>query len=320
MLVLIRTLVSLGLIAYLIYQANPARLLQAWSRILPGWLVLAVLLTLLGVFVSALKWTLLLRARSFELPYLWAVRAYFVGSFFNNFLPTMIGGDAVRALQLSTRIGQVAPAIASIFVERVTGFIALTIIALVSLALSYGLLADAPRLLLATLALGLLAALALGLALAAAPLARLLIRLGLPNLADWQGKLHSMAEALGGYRHHRATLLVAVLISFAYQLVWIGSNYAAGRALGIGVPFSFFTLMVPMSDIVGLAPIFLNNLGAREGSFVVFLGQVGIGSAEALALAFLVFSIRLVTSLIGGLLYLLGGAQSRPVLQDRLTR
>jgi glycosyltransferase 2 family protein len=316
LIVALRTVVSLALIGYLLRQAEPARLLEAWRAIIPGWLLAAIALTLLGTCINAAKWTLLLRAREIRLPYLWAVRAYFIGSFFNNFLPTMIGGDAVRALLLSQRIGQAAPAIASIFVERLTGFVALTVIGGVSLFLSYSLLADAPRLLLATLALGLAAALALTLALVAAPLARLLARLRLRNVADWRGKLARMADALSGYRHHRGTLLASVAIAFCYQLVWIGSNVAAARALGIDAPYSFFALMVPMSDIVGLVPIFLNSLGAREGTFTLFLGQIGVGTAQALALAFLVFSVRLVSSLLGGLLYLLGGAAELPSLAD----
>lgn len=303
----VRVLVSTTLIGYLLWQADPAKILTEWQRIVIPWLLLAVLLQVVGVGISAWKWCMLLRAQGYAVPYNWAVRAYFMGQFFNNFLPTMIGGDAVRAYQLSQRIGQLTPAVASVFVERLTGFLALTVIAVTSLLLSYSLLADAPRLLLGTLLLGLAAGGVLLLALFAAPITRLLTRLRLPDVAGWRGKLESMAGQLSAYRQHSGTLARAVLLSFGYQLVWISSNYAAALALGISAPFSFFTLMVPMSDIVGLAPIFLNSLGAREGTFVVFLGQIGVQDTRALALAFLIFIVRLVVSLIGGLLYLGGG-------------
>jgi glycosyltransferase 2 family protein len=302
----LRLVFGVGLLGYLIWQAEPTRIVQQWRALDSGWLLLSIGLMIGGVFISGYKWWLLLRARAQAVSYGWAVRAYFIGSFFNNFLPTMIGGDAVRAYLLSARTGQASAAIASIFVERMTGFIALTVIACVSLWLNYATLADAPQLLLGAGLLGLVAVALTTLALVAAPLARLLTRLRLPDVAGWRRKLHAMAESLSSYRQHLGTLGIAIAISFGYQLVWIGANYAAARSLGLLQPFALFTLMVPMSDIVGLAPIFPNNLGAREGTFVVLLGQVGEESARALALAFLIFGVRLIVSLIGGVLYLLG--------------
>jgi hypothetical protein len=65
---------------------------------------------------------------------------------------------------------------------------------------------------------------------------------------------------------------------------------------------------VPITDILGLAPIFVNNLGVREGVFILYLSQVGIPPATAIALAFIIFSVRLAVSILGGLVVLFGGA------------
>jgi glycosyltransferase 2 family protein len=75
--------------------------------------------------------------------------------------------------------------------------------------------------------------------------------------------------------------------------------------------------MVPLSDILGLAPIFFNNVGARDLIFTIYLGQVGVPPATALALAFTVFTVRLITSMIGGLVLLFGGASLRTVTLRR---
>lgn len=305
--VAVRVIVSVTLLAYLISTVDPEKLIEAWRGIIVPFLVLAVGLQIAGVAVSALKWWLLLRASDHHVPYLWAIRAYFIGQFFNNFLPTMIGGDAVRVYQLNTRIHRPATAIASVFVERLTGFLALVVIASVSLALSVQVLADTSQLLWAAVWCILIAGGALVVALFAAPIARLLTRIHLSNVLDWRGKLQSISQSLAGYYTHRRTFALAVVISFGYQFVWIASNYAVARSLGIDVPFTFMTLMVPVSDIIGLVPIFLNNLGAREGTFVVMLGQLGTSAALALSLAFLVFLVRLVVSLLGGVLYVFGG-------------
>jgi hypothetical protein len=69
--------------------------------------------------------------------------------------------------------------------------------------------------------------------------------------------------------------------------------------------------MVPITDILGLVPIFVNNLGARDLVFTLYLSQVGVAPATAIALAFLIFSLRLVVSALGGLVALLGGSGLR---------
>jgi glycosyltransferase 2 family protein len=307
LLMALRILVSASLLIYLLLQVEIARLIAIWRELLLPLLLLSIVLQIGGVFVSALKWWLLLRASGQSLPYLWTVRAYLIGQFFNNFLPTMIGGDAIRVYQLNQRIDNVSTALASVFVERLLGFAALTVIATGSLALSYPLLIPQPALLWGAIWCLLAAAAALVVALAAPLIARTLMRLPLPNVAGWRGKLGTVADTLSRYYGYRRALWLVILLSFGYQFVWIAANYAAARSLRLDLPFAFMALIVPLSDIVGLVPIFLNNLGAREGTFVVMLGQLGVGATAALALAFLIFLVRLAVSLLGGLLYLFGG-------------
>ena len=81
--------------------------------------------------------------------------------------------------------------------------------------------------------------------------------------------------------------------------------------LGIHAPLLLYALMVPLTDMIGLVPIFVNNLGARELIFTLYLGQIGVAPAQALALAFLVFTVKLAVSLLGGLVTALGGVPMR---------
>lgn len=316
LLTILRIVVSLGLLVYLIRKVDPARLAEVWRGVALLPLLLALLLLIGGVFVSALKWWLLLRAVGVPVPYLWTVRTYFIGQFFNNFLPTMVGGDGMRIYLLHRRIGRPATAIASVFVERVTGFMALNVIAAVALALSFGLFGGASRLAWAAFWVIIVASMAIAVALAAPIISRVLLRLRLPNPFNWRGKLDTIASALAAYYAFRRTLLVVIGLSFVYQLSLIIANFAVVQALHLAVPFSFVALMTPLSDIIGLVPIFFNNIGARDGTFVVLLGQLGTPAALALALSFLVLVLRLIVSLIGGAIYvldgLLGANRTRP--------
>jgi uncharacterized membrane protein YbhN (UPF0104 family) len=305
LLVIVRVVVSGALLAYVLLKADLPSFVARWPGISQPLLALALALQLTGVFVSSLKWWLLLRAAKQPVAYLWTVRTYLVGQFFSNFLPTSIGGDAVRVFRLNQLVGRLGLAIASVFVERITGFLALTIIGWVALGLNFERFGDNWQLRWAMI-WGLLAASGgLLVALSAPWTAGLLIRMPLPNVIDWHGKLRGMADALAQFYADRGALTLVLLLAFGYQLSWIAMNAAAAQALIMDVPWSFIALIVPISDIVGLIPIFFNNLGAREGIYTLLLGQLGLAAAPALALALLVFGLRLLVSLLGGVVLLL---------------
>src|SRR5262245_10820536 len=195
LLVIAQVCISAALLFFLLRRIDLARLIAIWGDLRQPFLWLALVLQLGGVLISALKWWLLLRASGHPTPYLWAVRIYLVGQFFSNFLPTQIGGDAVRVYYLTRRIGRPAIAIASVFVERITGFLALTLIGAAALGLSADRLNNAPQLLLGLIGCLLVAGGGLVVALAAPWGVRWLTRIQLPNVLAWQHRLRSFAES-----------------------------------------------------------------------------------------------------------------------------
>jgi glycosyltransferase 2 family protein len=308
LLVFLRVAVSAVLLGYVLLKADLPSFAARWPGISQPLLALALLLQLAGVFISSLKWWLLLRVAEQPVAYLWTVRTYLVGQFFSNFLPTSIGGDAVRVFRLNRLGGRLGLAIASVFVERITGFLALTMIGWAALGLNFDRFGGNWQLRWAMI-WGLLAASGgLLVALSAPWTVGLLSRLPLPNVIDWRGKLRGMADALAQFYAARGALALVTLLAFGYQVSWIAVNVAAVQALRMDVPWSFIGLMVPISDIVGLIPIFFNNLGAREGIYTVLLGLLGLAAAQALALSLLVFGARLLVSLLGGVVLLVESA------------
>ena len=126
----LRIIVSVSLLVWLVMMADPARVWAAWRAADLRLIGMALLIQLGGVALSAYKWRLLLAGRGQHQPYAWVLAAYLVGQFANNFLPTTVGGDALRVAQLGRRIGSYAEAAASVFLERLTGFVALSAIAI----------------------------------------------------------------------------------------------------------------------------------------------------------------------------------------------
>lgn len=309
----LRFLISGGLLVYLIWHANPAAIWGVWQSIDLRLLGVALGLQLTGVMISAYKWNVLLGVRDKRQPYPWIFGTYMVGQFANNFLPTMVGGDALRAVQLGRRVGSFSHASASVFFERLTGFLALSLIASVALVLTYfgwfGTHLQTEPLLMWLTAGFAVAAIGAVICSFAAPQLLAVFGSRLPAVA--RGPLQKVAAALAVYGKDRVALSKVLALSFVFQSIWILMHVACALSLGIAAPLLIYALMVPITDIVGLAPIFVNNLGAREFIFSLYLAQVGVAPATALALSFLVFTTRLSISAIGGLVLLFGGADLR---------
>lgn len=310
-----RYLVTGGLLVYLVWAAEPLKIWEAAKDASLSLLALAVGLQVVGVALSSAKWGALLSARGQRQPYPWLVSVYLVGQFANNFLPTGVGGDAVRAMQLGRRIGSFSQSSASVFIDRLTGFLALCLIANVALVLSYtGLggerLETAGWLYLLSIGFTLAGIGAVALCLAA-PWLHTLLGSRLPQVA--QEPVARITAALATYLPRGRWLALVLALSLFFQSLWFVINAVCGLALGIQAPLVIYALMAPLTDMLGLLPVFVNNMGARELVFTLYLAQVGVDPATALALAFVVLSVRVVVSILGGLVMLFGGTTMREV-------
>jgi uncharacterized protein (TIRG00374 family) len=321
----LRIILSGGLLAFLVWQANPATIWQAWRQADLRLLAVAVVFQLGCVAISAYKSGMLLAALGHPQPYTWLLGVFLVGQFANNFLPTAVGGDAMRVVLIGRRIDGYAQASASVFMERLTGFLALSSIAGIALLFTTTNLFGAPLVnapgLTFTAALFAVGAVAVAVMAFAAPWVLPRFSHLLPKILS--KPLAKIVATLGVFSDDRPTMTRVMAVSFVYHFAWIGMHVMSGLALGIAAPVLIYFLIVPLTDIVGLAPIFVNNVGARDLVFTLYLRQLGVPDATALALAFTAFSIRLVVSGLGGLVMLFGGADMRvretPTPADNVT-
>ena len=121
---LAKLLVMTGLLAVLYRHVDFAAFRAALAGLVWGWLPLIYALFLLNTTLSARKWQLLLRADGVRAPLGSLLASYLIGTFFNLFLPSSIGGDSYRVVDAS-RHGGAAKSFASVFADRLTGFLAL---------------------------------------------------------------------------------------------------------------------------------------------------------------------------------------------------
>ncbi|MCK4590486.1 MAG: flippase-like domain-containing protein, partial [Candidatus Latescibacteria bacterium] len=129
----LQVLVSISLLAFLISKTDVKAILSIVGSSNLFFLLTAFLIYVSTVFIISCRWHILLQAQKINLPFKKLLTLYFIGFFFNNFLPTSVGGDLYRAYGTAKQSGKGAVSLASVFTERLVGFSAITCMFLFSL-------------------------------------------------------------------------------------------------------------------------------------------------------------------------------------------
>ncbi|MEM9058191.1 MAG: lysylphosphatidylglycerol synthase transmembrane domain-containing protein, partial [Pseudomonadota bacterium] len=261
-------------------------------------------LTFVGALLTASRWRLLLKTQGVDTTTLHLVRCWMVAAFFNQFLPSTIGGDA-RRMYDSWRLGaSKAGAVAAIGVDRILGLIALMAYGVVALYISTEFFERQAQLKLFVAAIG--AALVVCAALIFAPrtpfdgLAAAIIAKSPGFVRKIAGKFQAPIAA---YRGQGRVLTLSLLISVALQFNVIAFYALAGTALGMELSLLDYMIVVPVAIVILLLPITINGIGLREGVFAVLLGGFGVATSTAVAYAWATFALFLAFGLLGGVVY-----------------
>ena len=303
----LKVAVTAALYAAVFYTIDVGRLWARLQTVAIGWVALGVVAYAGGQWLSAWRWWLLLRPVRLDVPYLRMVAFYFIGMFFNIFLPTIVGGDAVKAILLARETGAPARSTMSVFMERNVGLFALLTIATAAAFVAPPVDVKGFNLLQLTL-LVFAAFVAANIVLASRPAYRLVDHLvALTPLARIRSRAASLYEALVPYREARWRGLVAAAAvqSFLFQAVVILVVFLNANALGLSVPVSALAVFVPLISLAGMLPISVNGLGVREALYLLLFGRLGVPADAAVSLALLYFAVTLAASLPGGVVYAL---------------
>jgi uncharacterized protein (TIRG00374 family) len=301
---ILKAAVGISLLVFLLSRTDLGEIWSLVTASKPSFLLLAVFTYVLTIVSVSLRWKLLLAPHAITVPVHKLIVYYFVGFFVNNFLPTSIGGDIVRTIDLARESGRRAESAASVFMERVIGLTAIVFLALLGLLL-VGRMDYKPRLFLVVFFfLGFLL-FVFAVVFFDLPLGGLKRWAGEITLFDFGRRLRKLYHGLKLYRDAKGAIVGVFFLSIIYQLLNAVFVYCVNLTLGLGVKFYYFLLFVPLIGLVGFIPVSINAMGLREGGYVFLFTRIEKSSAEALSLALLVYAITLAVSLIGGIFFVL---------------
>ncbi|MFA4947767.1 MAG: lysylphosphatidylglycerol synthase transmembrane domain-containing protein [Candidatus Krumholzibacteriia bacterium] len=302
---LVKIAVSVGLIAFLFYKLSPENLFAHLSRVSPWQLVISTVIFFISVGLGAYQWHLLLKAGGIALPFAKTFKVYFVGLFFNNFLPAGVGGDVMKIYDV-TRVGNDPHQVFAVtMLDRVIGIAGLCILALA-----------ASCILLAGEGLYNLYLYIVIFAGCVAPVLALImnkrlsrgVRLLFGKITFWGlgGRFDAIFRHLGEYRRLRMLLVRLTVLAMVVQFLRVVTHVFVAQSLGIAVTnlhFIQFFVFVPLLSLIMILPISINGLGVREGAGILLFTQIGFSKEQALLMELITYAIMVMVSLVGGFFY-----------------
>jgi uncharacterized membrane protein YbhN (UPF0104 family) len=294
----IKILISAALLYLALRKVNLFDLVSRINVVSLGWIGMAIAVTFLQIFVGVLRWRVIGAECGAPLATRQAMRFNLIGTFFNQTLPSSIGGDAVRLWLVARGGAGWRAATYSIFVDRAIGLIALAIVIVASLPWSYHLISD-PH--------GRSALLFVDFAALAGGMGFLVLgRLPWPWLKRWWGTHHLHAcsvianRVIFSRKHGPAIAVLSVLVHvLAVVIAW-----CVVQSIAAPVVFSQIFQLVPPVMLITMLPISIAGWGVREATMGLAFGYAGLMPNEGVNVSLLFGAVSFVVGAFGGLVWI----------------
>jgi uncharacterized protein (TIRG00374 family) len=223
-----------------------------------------------------------------------------IGYFFNNFLPTTIGGDGYRILRTLPASGAKSRAIAAILLERIVGFAALLFM---GFAASVFVMSNNESYILRLIAIS-------GVFI----LTALLFIIVLLRVSCFPKKINSFKffrkfevifENLQYIRISSSKFCSVVMVSFVFQILAVIGIYYLFQTFGLKVSLLNCAVIAALIAIAAILPVSINGIGVVEGAFVYAALQVNIAMDQAIIVALMYRILNLPFSITCGIIHLL---------------
>jgi uncharacterized membrane protein YbhN (UPF0104 family) len=256
------------------------------------------------VLASAVRWGVLLRAQHVQLPFSFLTQSFLVATFFNNFLPSNIGGDVVRITDTAKAAGSKTLATTVVLIDRGLGLLGLALMAATGASLMHRMAVGpvGPAMLWAGFGLG--AIVATPALLMPETVTKLLQPLRVFH-KDWvDARIEKLTYALTRFKETPTALAGCFAGAVVVQAILVLFYVAIARSMQIPIGFAELAVIVPVSFIVQMIPVSVNGFGVREATFGFYFTRLGLPLESALLVSFVGAALIMLFSLTGGVAYL----------------
>jgi uncharacterized protein (TIRG00374 family) len=298
LLLLAKAAVSILLLYVSLRSVNLAALGERLSRLDPIWVAAALLTLTAQVGVLAWRWRTIVAACGPHLPFSPALRISFIAMFFNQVLPSTVGGDAARVVMLKRAGGSWAASAYSVLIDRVVGVTVLALLVIVCLPWSLALVTNpVARALLLLIGFGAIAGAIIFLSIGA---------VRWPVLARFTLTRH-LAEVsrvtLRLFGEH-STLAAVSTSSAAIHLMTIATAWCLAQSVAANASFVLLLFLIPPVLLIATVPVSIAGWGLREGSMTAAFAYAGLAQSDGLIVSVLFGLATFAVGIVGGVIWI----------------
>lgn len=261
----------------------------------PAYLILSTILWPVSLIISSLRWKVVLDSYGIKVKLNDLFDLYWIGAFFNNFLPSSFGGDGYKAYYLNKRFrNRKTIIVSSLVIERGMGFLALIVTGLIAGFSFLNIVIGIPVVLL-LYSMQVVGLIVFTTVLVVKPE----IKFGSSN--SFLSKISAFLNSIQSFGENRQAMLTSMVYSVLFVIISIFSTYLIFLAFGVTVQLGILFLVLPMIHFSELVPFTINSLGIKEGLAVYLFTLFSLDPAVVLSVFVVTRIMLLLMSLTGGL-------------------
>jgi hypothetical protein len=303
-LLLVKAAISGLLLYFSLRWVNFGALIERLHRLEPGWLLFAVGLLASQLLLLSARWRQIAISCGTDMGFAATLQINFIAAFFNQVLPSTVGGDGVRIWFAARRGAGWANATYSVLLDRIFGVFVLALIVAACLPWTLQLIREpVPRAVLLLLACGAIAA----------PLLAVLAGTHFDRwLRRWTITRHVAAAAEAATRTCRSLRSAAIVIgcSILIHLLTISAAWCCAKAVAAPVGFTHVLFLMPPVLLIATVPISIAGWGVRESSMIAAFAYAGLAESDGLTLSILFGAVSFVIGIIGGIVWISSGLRT----------
>ncbi len=299
---ILRILIGIALIIILLTRLDAGRIIDHLKNMKISYLLLALVFYLFFIIVSTWRWQMLLDYKKMNMPFKNSLMVYFIATFFNNFLPTTVGGDVMRIVY-STQ-GRKTDAFAIVLADRILGFIGLFVFGLGAVIYLYIFQKRTEFVIL--MIMGLIGLILITFLLFSERVyhlfAPLLLRIRILRLGEKVNNLHRTMTDFGSAWN---TIIMCIIQSIIIQGLLAVPPFLVLRSMNhFSVSIIPFFIYLPIINVVSMIPISMNALGVRENAYVLLFQRTGLSGEVSMTISLVSFFLVFLWSLLGGIIFI----------------
>lgn len=302
--IFLRISISIILLIFLFKQVDKESLLEIIKNADKKLLFFAFCIFFLNYILCLFRWEMLLRALKIYLPLKRVIISYSGGVFFSLFLPSTIGGDLMRSIDLTIHTRRPKEVIATVFLDRLSGYIGLVSLVLLSLSFGWRIIQDKSVLLSVVIIIAILITV-LTVLFNKFLYSKINKLLHSPNAGKIRELIKNLHQEIHYFRHHKKVIINNLIFSILIQAITPFTFFVIALSIGLKISIIYFLIFLPIISTVTLLPISIGGLGLRDATTIFFFAKAGVGRNLAFAMSLLNFSFILVIGALGGIIYVL---------------